>query len=94
LRDQIRDIAEKNGRSMNAEIIARLAESLEIDAVAESPGASMEAMKPLLEAVRDDLAGLYEERFARIEKLMEEVNRQQVVTYNPPRNTKTSEDDQ
>ncbi|TBB53800.1 Arc family DNA-binding protein [Rhizobium ruizarguesonis] len=90
MREELKMIAAKNGRSLNTEIVTRLAMSLEIDAVSDGPEAALQAMKVL----RDDLADRFEQRFARIEKLMEEVNRRHAVTYYPPQNIKTDEDEQ
>lgn len=75
LRDQIREIAEKNGRSMNAEIIARLMESLETDAIASNPEASFEAMKPILDAVKTEVSERYEKRLAAIESVIGDMSK-------------------
>jgi len=75
MRDQIRDIAEKSGRSMNAEIIARLSESLAIDVHIDEgikdPEAAFASMKPILEVVSREIAQRYEDRFALMEETID-----------------------
>ncbi|EPE98448.1 Arc family DNA-binding protein [Rhizobium grahamii] len=96
MRDQLKTMAAQNNRSMNAEIVARLAESLEIEAVEGDPAASLDALRPVFQAVQKEVAGDYERRLAAIEEILAEVSQRLGTTYYPPlpQNTKTDEDEQ
>lgn len=77
LRDQIRDIAEKNGRSMNAEIIARLMESLETEAMLNDPDptAAFQAMMPIMEMAKEEIAKRYDDRLTKMESVLGDLSR-------------------
>ena len=74
LRDKLKVAADRNSRSMNAEIVARLVETFENDDVMESPSAAAEALKPILDMAKADLAERYEERIGAVEKLLSEIS--------------------
>lgn len=56
MRDRLKEAASANGRSMNAEIVARLEVSLEVDAQLADPRAGAEAVKPLIDLVREEFS--------------------------------------
>lgn len=70
MRDKIREVAERNGRSMNAEIIARLAETMETDSALANPSEATEALTPLVTTIKDEIATVYERKFETIEHLL------------------------
>lgn len=74
MRDQIKEKAEGNSRSMNAEIVARLAESLEMEALADNPAISADVLRPVLETMGQEMKSQFERRLASIESVVELVS--------------------
>ena len=70
MRDQLKGIAAKNGRSLNAEIIARLSETLETDKALDSPALAGEALAPIVATIKAEVAATYEKRLASMENLL------------------------
>lgn len=70
MKARVTEAARANGRSVNAEIVARLTDSFEFEMISRSPEASFEALKPILEAAKAEVSKRYEDRFATIEELI------------------------
>ncbi|MGO7210251.1 Arc family DNA-binding protein [Rhizobium ruizarguesonis] len=78
LREKLEGAAFRNGRSMNAEIVSRLSESLEMDEAMDEgindPDAAFASMKPVLELVSKEIAQRYEDRLASMEKAIGDIS--------------------
>ena len=74
MRDKLKSRAADNNRSMNAEIVARLSESLEMEKLADDPAASADVLRPVLETMGQEMKSQFERRLASIESVVELVS--------------------
>lgn len=74
MKSAITAAARANGRSVNSEIVARLTESLEMEAVAADPAASADVLRPVLETMGQEIRSQFERRLASIESVVELVS--------------------
>lgn len=76
MKARVTEAARTNGRSVNAEIVARLSESFEMDAAVKSPEASYEAIKPLMDVLKTEFAAAYEDRISAMQAKIDSIARQ------------------